>query len=122
MRILNVTDSAGEGRCWMQLHVHQTLSAIPIIPFGSAGIIAGAYLAHQFGLWKGNGTSADVLMWAAALGLMLGIGWVASLPVQWAYDRLIPAQCPTCGSNSAYRRWPSISRYRCRSCGANLKV
>lgn len=118
----NAIGDAEEGTNGMQLHVHQTLSAIPIIPFASAGIIAGAYLAHRLGLWKGNGGPADVLAWVVALGLMIGIGWVASLPIQWVYDRFVPARCPGCGSNTAYRQWPSIRWYRCRACQADSKV
>lgn len=103
----------------MRLHVHQTLSALPIIPFGAAGMISGAYLAHRIGLWEGDGTAAFTFGRVAALALMLAIGWVFSLPAQYAYDRLIPAHCPKCGNKSAFRRWPSIRRYRCRNCGTD---
>jgi hypothetical protein len=103
----------------MPPYLHQTVSALPIIPFGAAGMVAGAYAAHRLGLWGGEGTVAFVLGAVAALCLMLGIGWLCSLPAQLAYDRLIAARCPQCGKNAAYRRWPSISRYRCRACGAD---
>jgi hypothetical protein len=100
----------------MRLHVHQTLSALPIIPFAAAGMIAGAYLADQLGLWRGDGATTVALRRVAALALMLSVGWVCSLPAQYAYDRLVPAHCPNCGNKAAYRRWPSIRRYRCPDC------
>ena len=102
----------------MRLHVHQILSGLPVIPFGTSGMVAGAYLAHRLGLWGGGGAPAAALGWVAGLALMFGVGWVLLLPAQYAYDRLVPAQCPGCGQGAAYRRWPSLGRYRCRACGA----
>lgn len=101
------------------MHIHQTLSAIPIIPFASAGMVVGAFLAHLLGLWQGRGLTAEIAGRVAAIALMLAIGWLFSLPVQFVYDRLVPARCTACGRNRAYRKWPSIGKYRCRECGAD---
>lgn len=103
----------------MQKHIHQTLSSIPIIPFASTGLVVGAYLAHLLGLWQERGLMGEIAGRVAALALMLAIGWIFSLPIQFVYDRLVPAHCSVCGRNKAYRRWPSIRKYRCRACGAD---
>ena len=96
------------------MHVHQAVSALPIIPFAGAGMVATAYGAHLLGLTAAVG-------WVVTLPLMLLVGWFCSLPVQFAYDRLIPARCPVCDSKAAYRRWPYIGRYRCRACGGDSR-
>lgn len=86
-------------------------------------MVVGAFLAHLLGLWQGHEwLTVEIAKRVVAIALMLAIGWLFSLPIQFVYDRLVPAQCSACGKNKAYRRWPSIGKYRCQACGADVRA
>lgn len=105
----------------MPPHLHHMFLAPITIPLGVAGIVGGAYLAHRLGLPRADNPLMD-LRQLVTLALMLGVGAVLVLPVTFAFDRLVPARCPSCGRNAAYRVRFLASRFHCRACRAEAKA
>ncbi len=101
----------------MPLVYHQMLCIVLNIPLGSAGMVAGAYLAFRLGISSSGDSNWDLVRWAVTIVISLGTGWICTLPLQWVYDRKVSARCPKCDQKTAYRMWPSFQKYQCRNCG-----
>lgn len=95
---------------------HQILSTPVFLAFFVPGFVLGLYLLKWAGFPAGNGPLDPVRLGGLAAAVVLG--WVFTLPAQYLFDRSVPARCPGCGQNTAYRVWPTFFRFRCRACGA----
>jgi hypothetical protein len=100
--------------------VHQVVGVPITLVFFVPGLVAALYGLGRAGFPKGGPAPDPWQLGGLAIGLVAG--WVASLPAQFLYDRLVPARCPDCTQRAAYRAWPSLLTYQCRACGRVVRT